>query len=63
MRTAYYTAIRNMQETAHLMRSARNAARLDRAVRDLEQGKGVRFDPFEPLSELPLKTPSKAPKR
>lgn len=39
-----YTAI---EETLHLLRSPKNAARLHEAVADLDNGRGVRRDPVQ----------------
>ena len=38
------------QETEYLLRTPANAAHLAKAMRDLEAGKGVRFNPLGPAS-------------
>ena len=38
------------QETVYLLRAPANAAQLAKAMRDLESGKGVRFNPLAPAS-------------
>ena len=37
---------REWEETVHLLRSPKNAERIDRAIRDLEAGRGVAFNPL-----------------
>jgi antitoxin YefM len=37
---------REWEETVHLLRSPKNAGRIDRAIRDLEAGGGVVFNPL-----------------
>ena len=37
---------REWEETVHLLRSPKNAGRIDRALRDLKAGRGVPFNPL-----------------
>ena len=37
---------REWEETVHLLRSPKNAGRIDRAIRELEAGRGVVFNPL-----------------
>ena len=41
------------QETEYLLRSPTNAAHLAKAMRDLAEGKGVKFNPLSPAARIP----------